>query len=137
MLEAHHADIEVKICRLVHYSLLCPRRCMLHQRPDDGLLELCVRIENKSKVSDCHNGGDTLLQHVARELWLVDIKLDRRDGQVRDLADVAAVVASATKSPGAGATVRAATHHEVAAECDIIVITAGSKYTIGTSLPSP
>ncbi|RAH43227.1 l-lactate dehydrogenase [Aspergillus brunneoviolaceus CBS 621.78] len=72
-----------------------------------------------------------LLQHVARELWLVDIKLDRRDGQVRDLADVAAVVASAAKSPGAGATVRAATHHEVAAECDIIVITAGSKYTIG------
>ncbi|RAH76262.1 L-lactate/malate dehydrogenase [Aspergillus japonicus CBS 114.51] len=73
-----------------------------------------------------------LLQHVARELWLVDVKLDRRDGQVRDLADVAAVVAD-PESPGggAGATVRAATHHEVAAECDVIVITAGSKYTIG------
>ncbi|PYH95694.1 L-lactate/malate dehydrogenase [Aspergillus ellipticus CBS 707.79] len=69
-----------------------------------------------------------ILRHVARELLLVDTKVDRRDGQVRDLSDVASVVAGEQKH---STRVRAATHHEAARECDIIVLTAGSKYTLG------
>lgn len=60
---------------------------------------------------------------VASELLLVDIDVGLRDGQVRDLSDVAYTCNSNTR-------VRAATHHE-AGQCDIVVITAGSKYTIG------
>jgi L-lactate dehydrogenase len=46
-----------------------------------------------------------------------------RDGQVRDLSDVACSINSSTR-------VRAATHRE-AGQCDIVVITAGSKWSIG------
>ncbi|KAL5344864.1 hypothetical protein ACLOAV_010261 [Pseudogymnoascus australis] len=64
-----------------------------------------------------------ILGSVASELLLVDVKVDLRDGQVRDLSDVA-------YSRNSGTRVRAATHHE-AGQCDIVVITAGSKYSIG------
>lgn len=64
-----------------------------------------------------------ILSSIASELLLVDIDTKLRDGQVRDLSDVA----FSTNSP---THVRAATHHE-AGQCDIIVITAGSKCTIG------
>jgi L-lactate dehydrogenase len=64
-----------------------------------------------------------ILGSVANELLLVDIKVDLRDGQVRDLSDVA-------YSCNSGTRVRAATYHE-AGQCDIVVITAGSKYSIG------
>lgn len=65
-----------------------------------------------------------ILGSVASELLLVDVKVDLRDGQVRDLSDVAYGVNSGTR-------VRAATHHE-AGQCDIVVITAGSRWCIGT-----
>ncbi len=64
-----------------------------------------------------------ILGSVACELLLVDVKVDLRDGQVRDLSDVA-------YAAGGGTRVRAATHHE-AGQCDIVVITAGSKYSLG------
>ncbi|KAL2869563.1 lactate/malate dehydrogenase family protein [Aspergillus lucknowensis] len=64
-----------------------------------------------------------ILSSIAAELYLVDVKAERRDGQVRDLADVAYTCGSSTH-------VRAATHQE-ARECDIVVITAGSKYSYG------
>lgn len=64
-----------------------------------------------------------ILGSVASELLLVDIKVTLRDSQVRDLTDVAYSCNSKTR-------VRAATHHE-AGQCDIVVITAGSKYSIG------
>ncbi|KAH6624698.1 hypothetical protein B0J18DRAFT_479196 [Chaetomium sp. MPI-SDFR-AT-0129] len=64
-----------------------------------------------------------ILGSVASELLLVDVKVDLRDGQVRDLSDVAYSVNSGTR-------VRAATHHE-AGQCDIVVITAGSRWSIG------
>jgi len=64
-----------------------------------------------------------ILGSVASELLLVDIRVDLRDGQVRELSDVAYSCNSKTR-------VRAATHHE-AGQCDIVVITAGSKYSIG------
>ncbi|KAJ5293567.1 hypothetical protein N7508_008388 [Penicillium antarcticum] len=60
-----------------------------------------------------------ILSSVASELLLVDIKTDLRDGQVRDLSDV-------SYSCNSGTRVRAATHKE-ASQCDIVVITAGSK----------
>jgi L-lactate dehydrogenase len=60
-----------------------------------------------------------ILSSIASELLLVDIKIDLRDGQVRDLSDV-------SYSCNSGTRVRAATHHE-ASQCDIVVITAGSK----------
>ncbi|CAG8086701.1 unnamed protein product [Penicillium nalgiovense] len=60
-----------------------------------------------------------ILSSVATELLLVDIKIDLRDGQVRDLSDVSYTCNSGTR-------VRAATHHE-ARECDIVLITAGSQ----------
>lgn len=64
-----------------------------------------------------------IMASVARELLLVDIKTGVRDGQVRDLSDVAYGCNSRTR-------VRAATHNE-AGQCDIVVVTAGSKYSIG------
>lgn len=60
---------------------------------------------------------------VADELLLVDNKTELRDAQVRDLTDVAYALNSPTR-------VRAATYHE-AGQCDIVVITAGSKLTPG------
>ncbi|KAH6645636.1 lactate dehydrogenase/glycoside hydrolase [Truncatella angustata] len=66
---------------------------------------------------------------IASELLLVDADVDLRDGQVRDLSDVA-------YSSNSGTRVRAATYHE-AGQCDVVVITAGSKYTLGqTSIES-
>ncbi|KAK3943423.1 hypothetical protein QBC46DRAFT_377778 [Diplogelasinospora grovesii] len=70
-----------------------------------------------------------VLSSTASELLLVDIKIDLRDAQVRDLSDVAYSSNSSTR-------VRAATYHE-AGQCDIVVITAGSKRTLGqTSIES-
>ncbi|CAG8039322.1 unnamed protein product [Penicillium nalgiovense] len=60
-----------------------------------------------------------ILNSIASELLLVDTKIDLRDGQVRDLSDV-------SYSCNSGTRVRAATHHE-ASQCDIVVITAGSR----------
>ncbi|KAH7216378.1 hypothetical protein DER44DRAFT_857389 [Fusarium oxysporum] len=72
-------------------------------------------------------GGATaysiILTSFVSELLLVDLDIDLRDGQVRDLSDVAYSCNSNTR-------VRAASHHE-AAEADIVVITAGSKHMIG------
>ena len=64
-----------------------------------------------------------ILGSVASDLFLVDNRSEWRDGQVRDLSDVAYATGSRTR-------VRAATHQE-ARECDIIVITAGSKFFYG------
>jgi malate/lactate dehydrogenase len=64
-----------------------------------------------------------ILQSVARELLLVDVKMDLRDGQARDLSDVCYSCNSETR-------VRAATHQE-ASQSDIVVITVGSKYSTG------
>jgi L-lactate dehydrogenase len=67
-----------------------------------------------------------ILGSVASELLLVDVKVDLRDGQVGDLSDVAYSINSGTR-------VRAATYQE-ASQCDIVVITAGSKYYYGKGL---
>ncbi|KAL2133620.1 hypothetical protein VTI74DRAFT_2022 [Chaetomium olivicolor] len=64
-----------------------------------------------------------ILSGVASELLLVDVKIEMRDAQVRDLSDVAYGI-------GGGTRVRAATHSE-AGQCDVVVITAGSKYFLG------
>jgi L-lactate dehydrogenase len=64
-----------------------------------------------------------ILSSVATELVLVDVKVDLRDNQVRDLSDV-------TYSRNSATSVRAGTHQE-AGQCDIVVITAGSKYSLG------
>ncbi|RKK09769.1 hypothetical protein BFJ66_g8703 [Fusarium oxysporum f. sp. cepae] len=64
-----------------------------------------------------------ILTSFVSELLLVDLDIDLRDGQVRDLSDVAYSCNSSTR-------VRAASHHE-AAKADIVVITAGSKHMIG------
>jgi len=64
-----------------------------------------------------------ILGSIANELLLIDVELDRRDAQVRDLSDAA-------YSTNSGTRVRAATHRE-AGQCDIVVITAGSKWSIG------
>ncbi|KAL6902757.1 L-lactate/malate dehydrogenase [Trichoderma evansii] len=64
-----------------------------------------------------------ILGSVATELLLVDDNVSLRDGQVCDLSDVAYSCNSRTR-------VRAANYHE-AGQCDIIVITAGSRHTIG------
>lgn len=61
-----------------------------------------------------------LLGSVCGELLLVDTKVDFRDGQVRDLCDATCRENS----------VRAGTYKE-AGQCDIVVITAGSKHSIG------
>lgn len=57
------------------------------------------------------------------ELLLIDVKAEKRDGQVRDLSDASYCEDSSTR-------VRAGTHRE-AGQCDIVVITAGSKRTTG------
>jgi L-lactate dehydrogenase len=67
-----------------------------------------------------------ILGSVASDLFLVDNRSEWRDGQVRDLSDVAYTIGSRTR-------VRAATHQE-ARQCDIIVITAGSKFYYGIPL---
>ena len=67
-----------------------------------------------------------ILSTIASELLLVDIDTRLRDGQVRDLSDVAYSLNSITR-------VRAATHAE-AGQCDIVVITAGSKCVMGKRL---
>jgi len=64
-----------------------------------------------------------ILGSVASELLLVDIDVNLRDGQVRDLSDVAYSINSATR-------VRAVDYHE-AGQADIIVITAGSRWSLG------
>ncbi|KAK3986592.1 lactate/ malate dehydrogenase [Cladorrhinum sp. PSN332] len=64
-----------------------------------------------------------ILGSVASELLLVDVKTEWRDAQVHDLSDVAYSINSGTR-------IRAATHHE-AGQCDMVVITAGSKWSIG------
>lgn len=66
-----------------------------------------------------------ILRSVASELLLVDVKVSYRDGQVHDLSDAAYCNSSVTR-------VRAANYQE-AAQCDIVVITAGSKYSLGKS----
>jgi L-lactate dehydrogenase len=63
------------------------------------------------------------LGSIASELLLVDVKVELRDSQIHDLSDAAYSVNSRTR-------VRAATLHE-AGQCDIVIITAGSKYTLG------
>jgi L-lactate dehydrogenase len=60
---------------------------------------------------------------VAGELLVVDPKTDLRDAQIRDLSDVAYIRNSSTR-------LRAATYHE-AGQCDIVIITAGSRHTLG------
>lgn len=64
-----------------------------------------------------------VLASVASELLLVDVDVDLRDAQVCDLADVAYSSNSSTR-------VRAATYAE-AGQCDIVVVTAGSRYKLG------
>ncbi|RDW93839.1 lactate/malate dehydrogenase family protein [Aspergillus mulundensis] len=64
-----------------------------------------------------------ILGSVASELLLVDVKADLRDCQVRDLSDVVYSHNSSTR-------VRSATYDE-AGQCDIVVVTAGSKYSPG------
>jgi L-lactate dehydrogenase len=64
-----------------------------------------------------------ILHSLASELLLVDIKTQLRNGQVNDLSDVSYSCNSKTR-------VRAATHQE-ARHSDIVVITAGSKYSTG------
>jgi L-lactate dehydrogenase len=76
-------------------------------------------------------GGATayalILRSIATELLLVDIDSTKRDGQVQDLSDASYIHNSGTR-------VRAATHHE-AGQCDIIVITTGSKHFPGRKTP--
>ncbi|KOC13047.1 hypothetical protein AFLA70_276g000781 [Aspergillus flavus AF70] len=68
-----------------------------------------------------------ILDSVPSELLLVDVSVDVRDSQVRDLSDTTYTANSVTR-------VRAATYRE-ASQSDIVVITAGSKYPRGeTSL---
>jgi L-lactate dehydrogenase len=69
-------------------------------------------------------GYTLILGFVVDEILLVDIRAEWRDGQVRDLTDVAYAHGSRTR-------VHAADYHE-ASQCDIVVITAGSKFSYGT-----
>lgn len=64
-----------------------------------------------------------ILSSIASELLLVDVKVDLRDAQVHDLSDVSYSGSSSTR-------VRAATYDE-AGQCDVIVVTAGSKHFRG------
>ena len=64
-----------------------------------------------------------IIRSIAKELLLVDTKVSFRDAQVRDLSDVAYSCNSNTR-------VRGATYRE-ASQCDIVVITAGSKHSVG------
>jgi L-lactate dehydrogenase len=67
-----------------------------------------------------------IMNSVAGELLLVDIKADLRNAQVQELSDV-----SRTSRRGHKQThIRAGTYHE-AGQCDIVIITAGSKYSVG------
>ncbi|OJJ67250.1 hypothetical protein ASPBRDRAFT_187392 [Aspergillus brasiliensis CBS 101740] len=72
-------------------------------------------------------GASTALSLIHRRipatLLLVDINSNLRDAQVQDLADAALVYGSVTK-------IQAATHHE-ASQADVVIITAGVKYTPG------
>ncbi|EAW15023.1 lactate/malate dehydrogenase family protein [Aspergillus clavatus NRRL 1] len=65
-----------------------------------------------------------ILGSVARELLLVDVKIPLRNAQVQELSDVS------NMSGGAETRIRAGTYEE-AGQCDIVVITAGSKYSVG------
>lgn len=67
-----------------------------------------------------------ILGNVASELLLVDVNVGLRDSQVHDLLDV-------TYSGNSSTRVRAATYRE-ASQCDIIVLTAGSKYYPGNEI---
>jgi hypothetical protein len=64
-----------------------------------------------------------ILGHVADELLLVDNNIELRDGQVRDLTDVAYCHHSRTR-------VHAASYYE-AGQCDIVIIAARCRYTTG------
>ena len=64
-----------------------------------------------------------ILKSVANELVLVDTKPHVREGQVSDLSD-------AVFSGDSGTRVRSGTYHD-AGQCDLIVVTAGSRYGIG------
>lgn len=68
------------------------------------------------------------LRSIPAELLLVDVQVDLRNSHVRDLADAA-------YSCNSCARVRAASHHE-AGQSDIVVITAGSRYSVGKVKPS-
>ncbi|KAI5462012.1 lactate dehydrogenase/glycoside hydrolase [Mariannaea sp. PMI_226] len=68
-------------------------------------------------------GYALLLTSIASELLIVDTDTELRNGQVQDLCDVAYSNKSSTR-------VRAASYRE-AAQCDIVVITAGSRRTLG------
>lgn len=65
-----------------------------------------------------------MLESVADELLLVDVKPDLRDAQVHDLSDVA------FHKSNNRTRVRAATHRE-AGQADIVVVTVGSKSPMG------
>ncbi|PWY91992.1 L-lactate/malate dehydrogenase [Aspergillus heteromorphus CBS 117.55] len=62
-------------------------------------------------------------QRIPATLLLVDIKSTLRDAQVNDLSDAALVHGSVTQ-------VHAATHRE-ASQADVVIITAGARYTPG------
>ena len=64
-----------------------------------------------------------ILGNIANELILVDTKAHLRDGQVSDLSDVVC-------SGNGGTRIRSGTYHD-AGQCDLIVVTAGSRYGIG------
>ncbi|GIJ98880.1 hypothetical protein Aspvir_001002 [Aspergillus viridinutans] len=65
-----------------------------------------------------------IMNSVVHELILVDIKSELRNAQVQELSDVSRV------SGRVEMRVRAGTYHE-AGQCDIIIITAGSKFSVG------
>lgn len=67
-----------------------------------------------------------ILGSIANELLLVDKNVSLRDGQVCDLSDVAYSCNSRTKVRAAG--------YQQAGQCDIIVITAGSRHIAGKNL---
>jgi L-lactate dehydrogenase len=66
-----------------------------------------------------------ILRSVACDLLLVDNNIALRDSQVRDLTDAAYTTNSSTRIQGGD-------YHD-AGQCDIIVITAGSRHTVGQS----
>lgn len=70
-----------------------------------------------------------ILGSTANELLLVDKNVSLRDGQVCDLSDAAYSCNSRTKVRAAG--------YQQAGQCDVIVITAGSRHTTGKELGTP
>lgn len=64
-----------------------------------------------------------ILSSVTSELLLIDVKVDLRDAQVRDLSDV-------TYSGNSSTRARAAKYDE-AGQCEVIVVTTGLKYFRG------